>query len=67
MPKFPFVSRKRFEEAVQENVDLKDRTDNLNLYLYYFKKRFPECFYSLQQSLSGMPGYCDPDAIDVQE
>ena len=60
MPKFPFVSRKRFEEVVQENVSLKDRADNLNLYLYCIKRRFPESFYTLQQSLSGMPGYCEP-------
>lgn len=60
MPKFPFISRKRFEEVVKENVSLKDRADNLNLYLYCIKRRFPESFYTLQQSLSGMPGYCEP-------
>ena len=66
MFKSPFVSRKRFEDVASENVHLKERADNLNLYLYYFKKRFPELFYAFQKSFSGMPGYCDPDTPDTQ-
>lgn len=45
------------DRLVEEYERLRERADNLNLYLSYVERFAPDTFGAMQDEFSGMPGY----------
>lgn len=47
----------RFKELVNEYEHLKNRAENLNLYLEHVRNNYPAVYYDMVEKLSGLPGF----------